>query len=368
MPAVIPRAGILRIRSHMVATSDTRLTVPEINIASNESAYGPGRFAIDAAARAAKELDRYSEAAQDHLAKAIAKHFGLNPQAIVCGHGSDDLLARIARTFLSPGDELIYSCNGYQKIPNYAFANDAEPIEASDREFTVDVDAVLECVSERTRIVMIANPDNPTGTYISGDEVRRLHAGLPPQVLLVLDSAYLEYVDADDYELPVNLIEENENVLMTRTFSKIFGLAGARIGWLYAPTAIADVLQKIGITFPVSNTAFAASLAALKDTDHTRYVYRQNQRLRNQYTKAFNSLGLEVYPSQTNFLLVKFPGESYSALLAYEFLATQGIVTRRFSAPAFKDCVRFTLGLEEEMERTLKTLQNFMENRGSCDK
>ena len=364
MPAVIPRAGILRIRSHMVLNNDAQYVVPEINIASNESVYGPGNLAIDAARNAAKQLNRYADTAQNQLAKAIAEHFGLNPQAIVCGHGSDDLLARIARTFLSPGDELIYSCNGYQKIPNYAFANDAEPIEASDREFTVDIDAVLECVSERTRIVMIANPDNPTGTYISGDEVRRLHAGLPPQVLLVLDSAYLEYVDADDYELPVNLIEGNENVLMTRTFSKIFGLAGARIGWLYAPTAIADVLRKIGITFPVSNTAFAASLAALKDAEHIQYVYRQNQRMRDQYTKAFKSLGLGVYPSQTNFLLVKFPDDSYSALLAYEFLASQGIVTRRFSAPVFKDCVRFTLGLEEEMERTLKTLQSFMKNRG----
>lgn len=363
MSPVKPRAGTLRIRPHMVAVDAGQARVPEINIASNESAYGPGVLAIDAATKAAKNLDRYAESSQALLAEAIAEHFDLNPQGIVCGHGSDDLLARIARAFLSPGDELIYSCNGYQKIPNYAFANDAEPVAASDRDFTVDVDAVLEEVSSRTRLVMIANPDNPTGTHISGAEVRRLHAGLPAHVLLVLDSAYLEYVDAEDYEKPDGLVEEMENVLMTRTFSKIFGLAGARVGWLYAPIEIADVLRKIGTTFPVSNTALAASLAALQDTEHTEYVYQQNQRIRAAYTEAFTSLGLKVYPSQTNFLLVEFPGDSQTALPAYEYLAQHGIAARRFGAPAFADCVRFTLGLEAEMQQTLDRLQAFMKSR-----
>ena len=255
MSAVKPRAGTLRIRPHMVTVGAGKQIAPEINIASNESAYGPGELAIEAAVNAVKTLDRYAETAQAELADAIAEQFDLDPQGIVCGHGSDDLLARIARAYLSPGDELIYSCNGYQKIPNYAFANDAEPIAASDRDFTVDVDAVLEKLSGRTRLVMIANPDNPTGTWISGPEVRRLHAGLPTHVLLVLDSAYLEYVDSEGYEKPDRLIEEMDNVLMTRTFSKIFGLAGARIGWLYAPPEIADVLRKIGVTFPISNVA-----------------------------------------------------------------------------------------------------------------
>ena len=368
MSAVKPRAGTLRIRPHMVAVDSGQQAAPEINIASNESAYGPGKLAIDAAIDAAKHLNRYAESAQGELADSIGEHFGLDPQDIVCGNGSDDLLARIARAYLSPGDELIYSCNGYQKIPNYAFANDARPIAAKDKDFTVDVDAVLEKLSSRTRLVMIANPDNPTGTHISGAEVRRLHAGLPAHVLLVLDSAYLEYVDAEDYERPDRLVEEMDNVLTTRTFSKIFGLAGARVGWLYAPTDIADVIRKIGTTFPISNTALAATLAALKDSEHSKFVYQQNRRIRAAYTEAFTSLGLRVYPSQTNFLLVEFPEDSQSAVQAYEYLAEQGIATRRLGAPAFKDCVRFTLGLEEEMEKTLNTLQAFMKSRKILDK
>jgi histidinol-phosphate aminotransferase len=365
MSSVNPRAGTLRISAHMVVADVTKAVEIEINIASNESAYGPGAAAIAAAASAASQLERYAETAQDELGAAIAEHFALNQQSIVCGNGSDDLLARIARAYLSPGDELVYSCNGYQKIPNYAFANDAEPVAASDQEFTVDVDAVLSQVNERTRIVMIANPDNPTGTYISGAEVRRLHAGLPSNVLLVLDSAYLEYVGADDYENPQKLVEEMDNILMTRTFSKIYGLAGARVGWLYAPPEIADVIRKIGTTFPISNTAFLAAMAALEDQQHTEYVFQQNQRIRDEYSQSFAALGLKVYPSQTNFLLVEFSTNAESAMQAYEYLASQGIAARRFASPAFGNCVRFTLGLEIEMQKALTALQKFMQQQES---
>jgi histidinol-phosphate aminotransferase len=359
---VTPRAGTLRIRPHMV-TADATKAVAKINIASNESAYGPGEMALAAAAEAVTNMERYAETAQAALGDAIGKHFGLNPQGIVCGHGSDDLLARIGRAYLSSGDELICSCNGYQKIPNYAFANDAEPVAAADREFTVDIDAVLQQVTDRTRVVMIANPDNPTGTYISGAEVRRLHAGLPTNVLLVLDSAYLEYVDAVDYQNPDKLVEEMDNVLMTRTFSKIFGLAGLRLGWLYAPVAIADVLRKIGTTFPISNVAFQASLAALQDRGHNQFVYQQNQQVRQKYSDAFAALGLRVYPSQTNFLLVEFTDGNDSALHAYEYLVAQGIAVRRFAAPAFSRCVRFTLGLEQEMQQALRHIQTFCDRQ-----
>lgn len=363
-----PRAGILRIKPHMLVADalpvdQSPTNHPPINIASNESAYGPSPHALGAAQGAINSIQRYAETAQQQLANAIARQFNLNPEGVVCGHGSDDLLARIARTYLSPGDELIFSCNGYQKIPNYAYANDAEAIAASDNDFTVDVDAILACVSDRTRIVMIANPDNPTGTYIPSSEIRRLHAHLAPHILLVLDSAYLEYVDADDYETPQHLIENHHNVLMTRTFSKVYGLAGARLGWLYAPVETADVLRRIGITFPVSSPALAAGVAALQDRAHTQWVLEQNRRVRQQFAQVLTQLGARVYPSQTNFLLVQFTDKASTASEVYDYLEVNGVVARRFAAQAFSDCVRFTIGLEAEMHRAGDLLTAFFNLR-----
>ena len=358
LTAPVPRAGTQRIKPHMVTSDATHTSDGVINIASNESAIGPSPKAIEAARLSIGGIERYAETAQHELTQAIATHYQLNQNGIVCGHGSDDLLARIARAYLSPGDELIYSRNGYQKIPNYAYANDAEAVAANDRNFTVDVDSVLECVTDRTRVVMIANPDNPTGTYISGAEVRRLHAGLPPHVLLVMDSAYLEYVNASDYENPRSLVEDNHNVVMTRTFSKIFGLAGTRLGWMYAPEDIADVVRRIGTTFPISSPALAAGLCALEDVEHTQSVYQQNLRTRDQFVQSLLEFGAIVYPSQTNFVLVEFTQCDFSALAVYEHLEVHGVLTRRLASVAFANCVRFTIGLESEMQRVSELLEN----------
>lgn len=359
MAGITPHAGALRIRPHMLMEGNNEAQKIEINIASNENAFGPSPAAIAAGIDAMQSIERYSETAPAILAREIAIRFKLNADRIVCGFGSDDLLARIARAYLSAGDELIHSVNGYQKIPNYAFANNAEPVSAPDREFTVDVDAVLSRVTERTRIVMIANPDNPTGTYIAGKEVRRLHAGLPDDVLLVLDSAYLEYVAADDYDNPATLVDEADNVIMTRTFSKIFGLAGIRLGWAYAPDAVADILRRVGITFPISNPALASGLAALRDTNHAKHVYSENRRLGAWFAEALSEHGVIVHPSQTNFLLATFPDPSRSAQMAYAHLREHGIAARRLATPNFAECVRFTIGLESEMSRTADVLRAF---------
>ena len=331
----------------------------EINIASNESAFGASPGATAAGINAMYRIERYSETAPAILARGIAAHFGLNANGVVCGFGSDDILARIARAYLSAGDELIYSANGYQKIPNYAYANIAEAVAAPDKKFTADVDSILNCVTENTRLVMIANPDNPTGTYLSGKEVRRLHAGLPDNVLLVLDSAYLEYVDADDYEDPAGLIEETHNVVMTRTFSKIFGLAGIRLGWGYAPAAIADILRRVGITFPVSSPALNSGLAALQDTEHTERVHLETVRIRRWFADALAEHNVVVHPSQTNFLLTTFPDSSRTSQMAYDYLLDNGIAARRLASPNFSDCVRFTIGLDTEMSRTADVMRAF---------
>ena len=359
MTAVTPHPGMLQIRPHMIIAEEGDELPIEINIASNESAHGPSPAALSAGLKAMQTIERYSETAATRLAHAIAGHFGLNPDGVVCGFGSDDLLARSARAYLSAGDELIYTANGYQKIPNYAYANGADAIAAPDNNFRADVDSILDCVTERTRMVMIANPDNPTGSYLTGGEIRRLHAGLPGNVLLVLDSAYFEYVEADDYESPVALVEEMQNVIMTRTFSKIYGLAGMRLGWAYAPPAIADMLGRVGITFPISGPAFSSGMAALQDKDHTAHVYAESVKVRRWFGDALAEQGLIVHPTQTNFVLATFPDPDRSARMAYDYLLENGIAARRLNTPNFAHCVRYTFGFNHEMSRTAEVMRDF---------
>ncbi len=353
------RPGLMRIKPHMNAMHQEPRPDVKINISSNENALGPSNSVLAAARFAAMSMERYAEGAELQLSKAIAKAYRLNAESVVCGHGSDDLLARIARTYLQPGDELICSLNGYQKFPNYAYANDATAIRAKDREFTAVVDEILRCVTERTRIVMLANPDNPSGTWLSSTEVRRLITNLPSDVLLVLDSAYFEYVTSPDFEDPKYFVEEFFNVVMTRTFSKIYGLAGLRLGWLYAHSEIADLIRRIGTTFPISNIAFECGKAAIKDTQDRQFVRTYNLEVRDKFAESLANLGLQVYPSQTNFILVGFDTSPLSADCVFNELLKRGILARTFVAPSLSNCVRFTIGLESDMlqvERAMKEI------------
>jgi len=236
--------------------------LPPVSIAldSNECAMGASQYALEAAEAASPTLARYKVDASQVMASAIAERFSLDVNRIAIGPGSDELLARLARAYLEPGSELIRSANGYLKVPNYAFANNATPISAPDNEFTASVDSIINCVTEQTRMVYLANPDNPSGTYLPYKEILRLHSALPTHVLLVLDCAYTEYVTHSEDALFQQLVEQSDNVVFTRTFSKIFGLAGARVGWLYGPEALVTTISKIGLTFPLSSTARPASL------------------------------------------------------------------------------------------------------------
>jgi len=326
-----------------------------VMIASNESVYGPGEMAREAVVRSAGAVERYPDDGTARLAEAIGARFAIDPKSICCGFGSDDLLARLARAYLSPGDELIHSAHGYPKIPNYAYANDAVPVSAADRDFTVDVDSILQCVTDRTRIVMLANPDNPAGTYLSGTEVRRLHEGLSPEILLVLDSAYNEYASAPDYENPLALIKSSTNVVMTRTFSKVFGLAGLRVGWVCGPEGIIDTLKRIGITFPISATALAACEAALEDRAHFEMVLQENFRIRALFSDALLKLGFEAVPSQTNFVLARF-ADAEQAIRIHQALEAGGVFARRLTGGEFARCIRFTMGTEAEMRRCIAVL------------
>lgn len=355
-----PRDGILQIKPHMVATPAVNETLARVYLNSNESAFGPSPDALAAAHAALGSIERYPEDGAARLEGAIGAAFGLNPQRVVCGHGSDELLGRLARAYLNPGDELIHCVHGYLKFPNYAHAMSARPVAAPDLDFRASVEGILSCVTRRTRMVMLANPDNPTGTCLDGPEIRRLHAGLPADVLLVLDSAYAEYVAQPQYQLPVALVDESQNVVMTRTFSKIFGLAGMRLGWLYGPPEIVDVLRRLGITFPISAPAAAAGIAAVGDMAHVNRVFTHNRELRAWFMQAMTDLGLHVYPSQTNFVLIRFDDPARSAAAAYQYLYERGIVARMFPLPDYRDMVRITIGNESEMAATAAALREYL--------
>ncbi len=361
MTALKPKSGIHQIKAHMLSNDSSDYPPARIALNSNESAFGPSPLAIKAAQAAASNLHRYLENPGSLLAPALARRHGLEADRIIIGNGSDDLLARLARVYLEPGSEMIRSCNGYLKTPNYAFANNAVPISVADVEFTTSVGALLAAVNENTRMVYIANPENPAGTYISGAEVRRLHQALPGNVLLVLDCAYEEYVDADDYEAGHLLAREAENVVVTRTFSKIYGLAGARVGWMYASPPINDMVSRIGLTFPVASPSVAAALGALEDEAHINRTFQINRQLRNSFSDRMKNLGLKVYPSQTNFVLVEFKSADYSAAAACaDYLSRRGIAIRRFASPAYENCIRVTIGFEADMKRAESAIADFL--------
>jgi histidinol-phosphate aminotransferase len=356
-----PRPGVLDFTAHMVDLPLQDGTPSPTLLASNECALGPSPRAVEAASAAMADVHLYPERQHADLATAIATRFGLDPAHIACGNGSDELLARLARAFLRPGDELIYLARGYQKFPKYALMESARPMPVPDRDLLADVDNLLAAVTDRTRIVMLANPDNPSGRHLRGGEVRRLHAGLPDGVLLVLDSAYAEYVGAENYEPPDRLIEETANLVMTRTFSKIFGLAGARLGWLYGAPAIVDAVRRVGATYPISTASAAAGIAALSDGAHTRLVRAHNDEWRAWLTTELMDLGLHVYPSQTNFVLTRFDRPGTSAEAAYDFLAARGIVPRLFTGRNFQNHMRITIGPAQDLRRFVASLRDYLE-------
>ena len=359
---VVARAkeGIDKIKPHMVGAATKAVPPASILLNSNESVYGPSPHALGAARAAVSGIERYLENPDQVLAPAIAQHFSLDAACITTGQGSDDLLARLARAYLGPGTELIRSANGYLKVPNYAYANDADVISVADDNFKPSVDRMIAALTDRTRIVYLANPENPAGTYLNGAEVRRLHAALPDNVLLVIDAAYEEYVDADDYEPAHKLVDEASNVVMCRTFSKIFGLAGARVGWIYAPEDVIDSVRRIALTFPVASPSAAAALAALEDQAHTQFVYDANLRGRNWLVSELQALGLPIVPSQANFLLVHFPGSDKSAEAADHFLRQKGIAIRRFASPAYKEYIRITVGQPQELKAVRDAIAQFL--------
>jgi histidinol-phosphate aminotransferase len=279
----------------------------------------------------------------------------------VCGAGSDELIGLLLRCYAGPGSEVLYSRHGFLMYPIGAQSVGATPVAVPEKALTADVDAILAQVTDRTRIVFIANPNNPTGTYLSAEELARLHAGLPPNVVLAIDAAYAEFVNRNDYEPGIGLVNRAENVVTLRTFSKIYALAGLRLGWAYCPPAIADVLNRVRGPFNVTAPALAAGVAAVEDVGALARARAHNDRWLPWLSERLAALGLLLTPSVANFVLPQFPDDPrHNADAAFAFLQSRGILTRKMGGYGLPRHLRITIGTGEEMETVFAAITEFM--------
>jgi histidinol-phosphate aminotransferase len=359
MSALTPRPGIMNIAPYVPGKDSVDGKEPIAKLSSNEGALGPSPKAMAAYSKTASELHRYPDGASEKLRVAIGRHYGLDAKRIVCGAGSDELLNLLVRAYCGPGDELLYSQYGFLMYPINAMGVGATPVAAPEKDYRADVDAMLAKVTNKTKVVCIANPNNPTGSYITKDDVRKLHAGLPKNVLLVIDAAYAEYVSRNDYESGVELVDKAENVVMTRTFSKIYGLGGLRIGWMYGPAGVIDVMSRLRQPFNVNLAAQAAGIAAMADIAHTDASRTNNDIWLPWLSAELTKLGLKPLPSVGNFLTVSF-GSKERAAAANDWLMKDGLIPRMVGGYGLPEFLRITIGTEAEVKMVRDSLTKFV--------
>jgi len=358
-----PRAGVMDIEAYVPGKSAVPAGVKLHKLSANENPLGPSPKAIEAARAVAGALDVYPDGSARRLREAVGEAHGLNPANIVCSNGSDEILGLLAQIYLSPGDEAIFTEHAFAVYKIYIQAAGAVPVEVKEQEERADVDAILAAVTPKTRIVFLANPNNPTGTYLPFDEIKRLHAALPKHVLFVVDAAYAEFVQRNDYEAGIELVSGAENAVMTRTFSKL-GLGGVRIGWMYAPLAIVDAVNRVRGPFNVNAVAIEAGIAATRDRAHIEASVAHNTHWLAWLTDAFKALGLRVTPSVGNFLLVHFPDDGkHTASKADAYLTERGYVLRGMTGYGFPNALRMSVGTEEANRGAIAALAEFMKTK-----
>lgn len=354
-----PVPSVMKLSPYVQGESSIAGVENPIKLSSNESSHGPSPRALQAYRECSAQLNRYPDGSQQKLREAISSVHGLDAGQIICGNGSEELILLAVRAYLRPGDHALLSENGFIMSNIHSIAQGAKLLIAPEKSYRIDVDALLDRVTEKTRFCTIANPNNPTGTHISDAEVRRLHAGLPGSCLLLIDNAYAEYVDQNDFTSGEALVDEFENVIMTRTFSKIYGLSGLRIGWAYCTPEIISVLQRIRTPFNTNGPALAAAAAAVQDTQFTRKVKQHNANSLRRISAELTRLGIEVIPSVTNFYLLRFDPESgKSGSEAAAFLQSCGIIPR--PAGGSDVFLRITVGLDHENDAVIEALTKYM--------
>jgi histidinol-phosphate aminotransferase len=330
-------------------------------LASNENPLGASPRARQVYADLASRLELYPDGAGRELKAALARKHGLDPARLVLGAGSDDIFLMLGRAYLGPGDESINTVHGFAIYAIIAQQQGAKVIEVAERNFTADVDAILAAVTPGTRIVWLANPNNPTGTYLPYEEIRRLHAGLPPDVLLVLDGAYAEFVRKNDYACGIELASQADNVIITRTFSKLYGLAGLRVGWGYAPPHIVDAIERVRMPFNVSLPAQAAAVAALEDDAFTQRSLEHNDREAPRLAAGLAALGLSIIDGVGNFVVARFSQDTgRTAAEALAFMKEHGVSVRGLAGYGMPDHLRISVGTAEGNDMALRLLGEFL--------
>lgn len=359
MPAPKAHDWIMGLAPYVPGRSHADGVKKVVKLSANESAFGPSPKAIEAIKTAADGVMRYPDPASADLREAIAKVHGLKAERILCGAGSDEGLTLLIHTYTGPGDEVIFSTYGFMVYPIQAQAAGATGVAVPNKNWAADVDGILAAVTDRTTMVIIDNPNNPTGAYLPWSEVERLHAGLPEHVMLVLDAAYAECVTAGDYEAGEALVDAASNVVMTRTFSKMYALAGLRVGWLYAPDAVIDALNRWRMPFNVCLSGQVAALAAVNDQKHLDAAVRHNNEWRDWMTAKLSALGLDVVPSETNFILVEFPHEApFTAAACNDYLTQNGYLVR--ALPVLPHHLRISVGTDEQNRAVVQLITTFM--------
>ena len=352
-----PRPGLMDIKPY---TPGAAAPDGAVKLSSNENALGCSPKAAEAFKASAEHLHVYPDGGASALRDAIAKAEGIEAERIVCGAGSDELLQLIGRAYLDPGDTVVQTQYGFLVYRLVAMQSGAHIVSAPESNYTADIDSLLETAKDGAKIVFIANPNNPTGTWVPDSEIRRLREGLPEDTLLVVDGAYAEFVKEPGYGNPLKLVDDYENTVVTRTFSKIHGLAGLRLGWMYGPKEIVDVIHRVRGPFNVNLPAIEAGLAAIKDAGFVEESVNHNERWVGQMTQSIRALGYEVTPSVCNFVLVHFPETAgKDAMVANAFLAERGLIVRPVQPYGLPNALRISIGKDDDNRRVIEALEAF---------
>ena len=358
MTQITARPGIMDIALYEGGAAHVAGMANAVKLSSNENPFGPSDMAKDVYRKLAFELHRYPSSDHAALRAAIGDVHGVDPARVICGAGSDEIIAFLCQAYAGPGTQVIHTEHGFAMYRISALASGATPVEVPERERVTDVDAILAACTDKTRLVFVANPNNPTGTMVGEFELARLARGLPERALLVIDGAYAEYVDG--YDGGAALVEARENVVMTRTFSKIYGLGALRIGWGYGPGYVIDVLNRVRGPFNVSQPALAAAEAAIRDTAWTEKCRADNTRLRAWLAEALAEHGVPSDTSTANFILARFAGQA-EAEACDEYLKSEGIIVRRVAGYKLPHCLRISVGDEASCRRVAHAVGQFME-------
>ena len=361
----LPRAVIASMPPGNPGKIPPHRSVEPIKLSHNESSYGPSQKALAAYRSVSNVLNRYPDGAQYELRQSLAQVHGLGIDRIICGNGSEELLGLLVRAYLEEADEILLTENHFIMCTVYAGTQGASIILVPEENNRINVASVLVRVSARTRMVIVANPNVPTGSCLTGAEIRELHNGLPEEVLLVIDGAYMEYAGPAIAAACADLVDGSENVVMTRTFSKIYGLAGLRIGWAYCPAHVIEVLQHIRSPFNTNAAALAAATAAVRDVEYTRAISEKNTISLRRITNALTAVGIHVIPSVANFYLVGFAGSgSKHAAAAAAYLKAKNIVPGPLTRSGAQETLRITVGNESENDAVITALTEYMRMQG----